>query len=109
MDNGEAFGPERGKAWYGLVFKTCSQSFVDSAGEIIALWESRGDRAGAQHLRQLVHTSQAPLHRWDPFPAPGIAAQGSETMNQLVKQTPRDGSRRHKQTFLQFARGVVSK
>ena len=108
MANGEPFGPERGKVWYGLVFKTCSQSFMDSAGETIATWESRGDDVGANHLRKLVQTSKAPLFRWPPFPAPGIAAQGAETLNQLVKKTPKDGTRRLKQTFLQFARGVVS-
>lgn len=108
MENGEMFGAERGKVWYGLVFKTCSQSFMDSAGETIALWESRGDDVGANHLRKLVKTSKAPLFRWAPFPAPGIAAQGAESLNQLVKKSPKDGTRRLKQTFLQFARGMVS-
>ena len=50
MANGQPFGPERGQAWYGLVFKTCHRSFMDSAAEIIGLWESRGDHVGAQHL-----------------------------------------------------------
>ena len=108
MTNGEPFGPERDKAWYSLVFKTCSQSFMDSAGETIALWESRGDHVGSQHLRKLVQTPKAPLFRWPPFPAPSLSAQGAESINQLIKKSPKDGTRRMKQTFLQFARNMVS-
>ena len=107
MSNGQPFGPERGKVWYGLIFKTCHQSFMDAAAETIALWESKGDHVGAQHLSTLVKTSTAPLFRWAPVATPGISAQGSETVNQLMKKSPKDGTRRQKQTFLQFARAVI--
>ena len=108
MANGQRFGPDRGKVWYGLVFATCYQSFMDRASEIMAMWEAKGDHAGAQHLLKLVKNSRAPLFRWDPYPAPGISSQGSETANQLIKKSPKDGTRRQKLTFLQFARTVVT-
>ena len=108
MANGEQFGPVRGQAWYGLLFKTCAQSYADSAGEIIAVWEERGDHVGAQHLRKLMKESKAPLHRWPEFACPGITAQGSESINQVIKKSPKDGTRRFKQTWNQFSKTVIS-
>ena len=107
MSNGVPFGPERGQVWYGLLFKTCYRSFMDGVGETIAAWKSNGDNIGAAHLQKLAQTSTAPLFRWSPIPAPGISAQSAEALNYMVKKTPKDGTRRQKQTFFQFSRTVV--
>ena len=53
-----------------------------------------------QHLRSA-------LHKWTPTPCPFIAAGGSESINQLVKRSPGDGTRRKKLTFLQQCKCII--
>ena len=107
MKNGEKFGPKRGQAWYRHVFATCDQSFRDGIAMTAARWREDGDEAGADHIMKLANTSNAPLHRWAPVACPFIASGGSESVNQLVKKSPKDGKRRQKLTFMQQCRTIV--
>ena len=107
MANGQKFGAQRGSQWYKYVFATCSQSFKDGIATTAALWRDKGDDVGADHLIKLANTSEAPLHKWTPTPCPFIAAGGSESINQLVKRSPGDGTRRKKLTFLQQCKCII--
>ena len=108
MKNGQAFGPKRGKQWYQLVFATCDQSFKDGVAALAAQWRKNGDHAAADHVISLANTSDAPLHKWNPIACPYIASGGSESVNQLIKKTPSDGTRRTKLNFTQMCRTIVN-
>ena len=107
MTNGEKFGDQRTKAWQRLVFSTCVQSFNDGVGLLAKRWHRDGDIFGANHLIGLGTTSDAPLCKWDPSPCPYIASGAGESLNQQMKNSPKDGTRRYKLTYVQLSRKVM--
>ena len=102
MRNGQVFGPHRSDVWNSLVFKTCTESFHDGVGYYVQLWNQQGDTCGAEHLLELAQTSDAPLCKWTPVPCPFVASGAGESVNQMFKNTPKNGKRRKKLTLLQM-------
>ena len=64
-------------------------------------WKDKGDEAGATHIVHLANTSTAPLCKWTPIPCPFIASGAGESLNQVMKCSPKTGGRRLKLTYLQ--------